>query len=160
MRKNIGKYTTEMKNPEEQPFRGAKRWRGEEQIMTKQMTSLVTTDAQAKKNFNGVWGGGGGVERALKRSVGKLLGITKTRLFKYSKHFTIKQWNFQMKNSSSFHISAQNIDCGFSLEPPRRGGSNKYTQSMFWVDIWRIMHTPCKPHFYCIKVGFKGVKAI
>ena len=90
MRKNIGKYTTEMKNPEEQPFRGAKRRRGEEQIMTKQMTSLVTTDAQAKKNFNGGGGGGGG-GRALKRSVGKLLGITKTRLFKYSKHFTIKQ---------------------------------------------------------------------
>ena len=22
-----------------------------------------------------------------------------------------------------FHISAQNIDCGYSLEPPRRGGS-------------------------------------
>ena len=24
-----------------------------------------------------------------------------------------------------FHISAQNIDCGYSLEPPRRGGSNE-----------------------------------
>ena len=23
-----------------------------------------------------------------------------------------------------FHISAQNIDCGYALEPPRRGGSN------------------------------------
>ena len=30
-----------------------------------------------------------------------------------------------------FHISAQNIDCGYSLEPPRRGGSNGYPQSMF-----------------------------
>ena len=28
-------------------------------------------------------------------------------------------------------ISAQNIDCGYSLEPPRRGGSNEYPQSMF-----------------------------
>ena len=26
-----------------------------------------------------------------------------------------------------FLISAQNIDCGYSLEPPRRGGSNEYT---------------------------------
>ena len=26
---------------------------------------------------------------------------------------------------------AQNIDCGYSLEPPRRGGSNEYPQSMF-----------------------------
>ena len=31
----------------------------------------------------------------------------------------------------SFLISAQNIDCGYSLEPPRRGGSNEYLQSMF-----------------------------
>ena len=38
---------------------------------------------------------------------------------------------FQIKNSDIFHISAQNIDCGYSLEPPRRGGSNKYLQSMF-----------------------------
>ena len=30
-----------------------------------------------------------------------------------------------------FLISAKNIDCGYSLEPPRRGGSNEYPQSMF-----------------------------
>ena len=30
-----------------------------------------------------------------------------------------------------FLISAQNIDCGYSLKPPRRGGSNEYPQSMF-----------------------------
>ena len=43
-------------------------------------------------------------------------------------------WNFyhqktkkiQIKKSDIFHISAQNIDCGYSLEPPRRGGSNEY----------------------------------
>ena len=29
-----------------------------------------------------------------------------------------------------FQISAQNIDCGYSLEPPRRGGSNEYPQSL------------------------------
>ena len=34
-----------------------------------------------------------------------------------------------------FLISAENIDCGYSLEPPHRGGSNEYTQSMFWADI-------------------------
>ena len=28
-------------------------------------------------------------------------------------------------------ISTQIIDCGYSLEPPRRGGSNEYPQSMF-----------------------------
>ena len=25
----------------------------------------------------------------------------------------------------------ENIDCGYPLEPPRRGGSNEYPQSMF-----------------------------
>ena len=31
----------------------------------------------------------------------------------------------------NFLIFAQNIDCGYSLEPPRRGGSNEYPQYMF-----------------------------
>ena len=30
-----------------------------------------------------------------------------------------------------FIFFIQNIDCGYSLEPPRRGGSNEYPQSMF-----------------------------
>ena len=42
-----------------------------------------------------------------------------------------KTENFQIKKSDIFHNSAQNIDCGYSLEPPRRGGSNEYPQSMF-----------------------------
>ena len=41
-----------------------------------------------------------------------------------------KSENFQMKNSDIFHISAQNIDCVYSFEPPRRGGSYEYPQSM------------------------------
>ena len=45
--------------------------------------------------------------------------------------FTSKNGKFWDKNSDIFHISAQNIDCGSSLEPPRRGGYNKYPQSMF-----------------------------
>ena len=48
-----------------------------------------------------------------------------------------------------FLITAQNIDCGYSLEPPQRGGSNEYhnlqniggsneyPQSMFWAEIWK-----------------------
>ena len=30
-----------------------------------------------------------------------------------------------------FLFLLKNIDCGYSLEPPRRGGSNVYPQSMF-----------------------------
>ena len=63
-----------------------------------------------------------------------------------------------MKNSGSFHSSAQNIDCGNLLEPPRRGGSNKYPQAMFFSRNKKINVYPCKPQFYCIKVVFKGVK--
>ena len=37
-----------------------------------------------------------------------------------------------------FLFSAQNIDCGYLLEPPRRGGSNEYLQSMFWAEIWKV----------------------
>ena len=37
-----------------------------------------------------------------------------------------------------FLIFAQNIDCWYSLEPPRWGGSNEYPQSMFWAEIWKI----------------------
>ena len=48
--------------------------------------------------------------------------ITKTCLFKYTENFSTK---FSDKNSDIFNISAQNIDCGYSLEPPRRGGSNE-----------------------------------
>ena len=47
--------------------------------------------------------------------------ITKTRLLKLLQQ---EKETFQIKNSDMFHISAQNIDCGYSLEQPRRGGSN------------------------------------
>ena len=40
-----------------------------------------------------------------------------------------KKENFQIKNSDILYISAQNIDCVYSLEPPPWGGSNEYPQS-------------------------------
>ena len=61
----------------------------------------------------------------------KSFRITKTRLFKYIKNFTTKNWKFSDINSDIFPIFAQNTDCGYSLEPPCRGGSNEYPQSMF-----------------------------
>ena len=65
-----------------------------------------------------------------------------------------------MKNSGIFPISAQNIDCGYSLEPPRRGGSNEYPQSMFLSGNKNYNIYPCKPQFYYIEVGFEGVTII
>ena len=76
------------------------------------------------------------------------------------KIFTTKNWKFSDKNSNTFHISAQNIDCGYSLEPLRRGGSNEYPQSMLLSRNKKNNAYPCKPQFYYIKVGFKGVKII
>ena len=67
---------------------------------------------------------------------------------------------FRIKNSDIFHISAQNIDCGYSLEPPRRGGSNEYPKSMFLSRNKENNVYTCNPQFYFIKVGFKGVKII
>ena len=71
-----------------------------------------------------------------------------------------KTENFQIKKSDIFHISTQNIDCGYSLEPPRRGGSNEYPQSMFLSRNKKNNVYPCKPQFYYIQVGLKGVKII
>ena len=46
-----------------------------------------------------------------------IINITKTCLFKYIKKFhLLKTENFQTKNFDIFHISAQNIDCGYLLE--------------------------------------------
>ena len=89
-----------------------------------------------------------------------LLAITKTRLFKYIEHFTTKNWKFSDKNSDSFHISAQKIDFGYFLEPPHRDDINEYPQSMFMSRNKKNNVYPCKPQFYYIKVGFKGVKII
>ena len=71
-----------------------------------------------------------------------------------------KNENFQIKISDIFHIYAQNIDYGYSLEPPRRGSSKEYPQSMFLSRNKKNNVYPYKPQFYHIKVGFKGVKII
>ena len=62
--------------------------------------------------------------------------------------FYHQKWKFSdKKKSDMFHISAQNIDCGYSLERPRRGGSNEYPQSMILSRNKKIMYTPVNPSF-------------
>ena len=63
--------------------------------------------------------------------------ITKTCLYNFD---PLKPHSYIVKLGFTgvyiiFLISAKNIDCGYSLEPPRRGGSNEYPQSMFWAEI-------------------------
>ena len=51
---------------------------------------------------------------------------------------------------------AQNIDCGYTLEPPRRGGSNEYPQSMFWSKNKKNRYTIAYPSFAIQKWGLGG----
>ena len=54
---------------------------------------------------------------------------------KYSEiFFSCKIENFQLKNFGIFLIFAQNIDCGYTLEPP--------PQSMFWSKNKKSRYTP------------------
>ena len=74
------------------------------------------------------------------RLASNLETITKTYLYNFDPlkpHFYIVKLGFAGVYII-FHISAQNIDCGYSLEPPRRGGSNEYPQFMFWAEICKI----------------------
>ena len=85
------------------------------------------------------------VPRDVALKMNLLLSLRKYAYSNTLKMLPPKNENFQIKNSDIFHISAQNIDCGYSLEPPRcskhrlwdsleppqRGGSNEYPQSMF-----------------------------
>ena len=66
----------------------------------------------------------------------------------YTEFFlALKTENFQLKMFDIFLIIAQNIDCGYTLEPPRRGGSNEYLQSMFWSKNKKNRYTPANPRF-------------
>ena len=86
--------------------------------------------------------------------------ITKICLFKYTENFTTKKkkWKFSDKRIWYFSYFCSNIDCGYSLEPPRRGGSNEYPQSILLSKNKKNKVYLCKPQFYYIKVGFKGSK--
>ena len=59
--------------------------------------------------------------------------ITKTYLYNFDplkRHFYIVNWG--LKGYTFFFLFwIRNIDCEYLLEPPRRGGSNEYPQSMF-----------------------------
>ena len=73
--------------------------------------------------------------------------ITKHAYLNILKILQPKKEKNQIKNSDILHIPAQNIDCGYLLEPPHRDGSNEYPQSMFLSKIRKIMYTPVNPDF-------------
>ena len=76
--------------------------------------------------------------RCLERAV---YHITKTYLYNFDPNkpnFYIVKLGVYRGIHYFFLFLLKNIDCGYSLEPPRRGGSNKYPQSMFWTEIWKL----------------------
>ena len=68
----------------------------------------------------------------------------------------VKNENFHWNNFDIFLIFAQNIDCGYTLQLPRRGGSNEYPQSMFWIKNKKNRYTPANPTLYMYGWGLGG----
>ena len=67
-----------------------------------------------------------------------------------------KNDNFQMKIFDIFFIFARSVDCGCTLEPPQRSGSNEYPRSMFWSGNKKNMYTRVNPTFSILKRGVRG----
>ena len=87
---------------------------------------------------------------------GQISIITKTCPCNKQRFFELKHLKFSAEKIDIFLIFAQNIDCGYSLEPPRRGGSNEYPQSMFWSKNKKNRYTPANPSFTIQKWGLRG----
>ena len=86
-----------------------------------------------------------------------MIYITKTCPCNIQGFFSpVKIENFMRKILIFFLIFAQNIDCGYTLELPRRGGSNEYPQSMFWSKNKKNRYTPAYPSFTVQKWGLRG----
>ena len=75
------------------------------------------------------------------------LVLSALSLRKHAYSNRLKTWKFSDKNSDIFHIYDQNIDCGYSLEPPRRGVLTSIHNLCFWAEIIKIMYTPVNPSF-------------
>ena len=97
----------------------------------------------------------------------KMISFRPSAMKSLRKHAYLNTLKISLPKTESFQtkiliflISAKNIYCRCSLEPPHRGGSNEYTQYMFLSRNKKNNVYPCKPQFYYIKVGFKGVKII
>ena len=82
--------------------------------------------------------------------------ITKTRLCNFDPlkpHFYIVKLEF-IGVYIIFLISDQNIDCGYSLEPPRRGGSNEYPQSFVLSRNMKKYQSFLSKNFQFLEVKF------
>ena len=56
-----------------------------------------------------------------------------------------------------FLFFPENIDCGYTLELPRQGGSDEFPQSLFWNKNKKNKYIPANPSFlYIYKSGAEG----
>ena len=65
--------------------------------------------------------------------------FTKTRLYNcdpLKPHFYTVKLGFTWY--TLFFLFCLKTDCGYSLEPHRRGSSNEYQKFMFWAETWKI----------------------
>ena len=76
------------------------------------------------------------------------LYIRKTGM-QYTENFLVLKKKIFTGKFLIFSYFYQNIYCGYTLEPPWRGGSNEYPQSMFWSKNKKNRYTPANPSF-CI----------
>ena len=74
----------------------------------------------------------------------------------YTKNFRFENLKFSAEKDI-FNIVAQNIDREYTIEPPRRDGSNEYPQSMFWSKNKIKCFPEYIPVLLYIKVGYKVV---
>ena len=81
----------------------------------------------------------------------------KTCLFKYTENFTTKNENFQIKKTDIFSYFCSKHRLWVLVRTASARRSNEYPQSTF---LSRNNVYPCKPQFFYIKVGFKGVSII
>ena len=68
-------------------------------------------------------------------------------IYRFFKLLKLKIENFHWQMFDIFLIFAQNIDCGYTLKPPRRGGSNENPLSMFLSKNKKNRYTPAHHSF-------------
>ena len=64
--------------------------------------------------------------------------------------FSCKNCKFHWKKLDIYDILGKNIHPVYTLEPPRRGGSNEYSQCMFWIENKKITYNLSNPSFFLL----------
>ena len=75
----------------------------------------------------------------------------------YTEIFLVVKMKILSHNFLYFFIFAQNTDCGYTLESPRRGGSNEYPQSMSWSKNKKNRYIVCIPLHIPVLLYERGV---